>query len=878
MKKILLVLLIASGAFATVQNVAKITSYTWGATDTIITSGNFSIDSSVTIGAFWRYPIAQAYTLDTIGIDSINLSNAGDAWKDSCTGTAKWPRAIKFLSNNALMKIAAASGAISATNTNLYFNGTGAQMVSNKSTVTNSLTIGSGAGLTISASVATVFNGAAPLTFVDGGSITNNSSGIGFKFSLTATGNFITVTAGSPTITNSNTDFGSSPIVLEHGNTGSGNVTGTIPEMTFAGVGAINLYDQGGGGTGIATSSLAGNISFATTTHFRIRQAYGQRFVFLTNNKSILGYPILEFGRSAAGNTLSLFLGSSTITSTSYLGTTYANGALFNLGKCAWTNIGAFTWNTNDVITDSSAGSTVTFSGVGTTTNNGKTFPGSVVINSAGVLRTIADKFRCAGNLTLTAGKVNFGKFRDTVLGDYINNLTAATDTVNKIDTMYNFGSWIRASGAHSKNDTAQTMLSGTALCNWTFGDMDFRAHMVRLTGASRAKQVKFIDNGHIRYFKDSTGTMAFNSTGMRVWFDSSLYIVDSAYLQYRDTIQTPKLLISSTAKVQNSGLLYFGLALKDTIWTQNSTANSIGNLTINKSGDTLTLSGATRLDTLQVVDGGLRMSSATDTVYTKGLSWTSTDPSTIIAPIVVTDSIYIAPGASIGYSGVGRIQTLACKLAAGGNAAKISYPPIGPVSYGTNVTWTNGTAITARTPTITGCSIIDSVIAPAYVGGISLAKATGIATGTPAVGAGGLSKAGYKVYFYSYSYGGVYKDSITDTITVNPALPVISYVTPAIDIVGLAAGPAHLGWTVTSSGGTVTSYALTSGTLVSAMSLNTSTGLISGIPATAKAVTVYRITATNVTGSSYFDWTETVVKATVSKKFNRKKYILFDK
>lgn len=104
--------------------------------------------------------------------------------------------------------------------------------------------------------------------------------------------------------------------------------------------------------------------------------------------------------------------------------------------------------------------------------------------------------------------------------------------------------------------------------------------------------------------------------------------------------------------------------------------------------------------------------------------------------------------------------------------------------------------------------------------------------------------------------------------ITINPALPAISYVTPAIDTVGLAAGPAHVGWAVTSTGGPVDSYTLTSGTLVPAMTLNTSTGLISGIPASAKTATVYRITATNVTGSSYFDWTESIVPApTIPKK-----------
>jgi hypothetical protein len=91
--------------------------------------------------------------------------------------------------------------------------------------------------------------------------------------------------------------------------------------------------------------------------------------------------------------------------------------------------------------------------------------------------------------------------------------------------------------------------------------------------------------------------------------------------------------------------------------------------------------------------------------------------------------------------------------------------------------------------------------------------------------------------------------------------LPIISYGGPHIDTVGKAASHA-----VTSTGGTVASYALTTGTLVSTMALNTTTGLISGTPGTTKGATVYRITATNATGTGYYDWTESVISGTVPK------------
>jgi hypothetical protein len=122
----------------------------------------------------------------------------------------------------------------------------------------------------------------------------------------------------------------------------------------------------------------------------------------------------------------------------------------------------------------------------------------------------------------------------------------------------------------------------------------------------------------------------------------------------------------------------------------------------------------------------------------------------------------------------------------------------------------------------------------------------------------------------------GVYPDSVSNsdgditgvgTFTIL-SLPVISYATPKIDTVGKT-----VSYSVTSTGGAVASYTLTSGTLVPTMALNASTGTISGTPGAAKGVTVYRITATNASGTGYFDWTESVIAAPSTGSSKMKKF-----
>lgn len=89
-------------------------------------------------------------------------------------------------------------------------------------------------------------------------------------------------------------------------------------------------------------------------------------------------------------------------------------------------------------------------------------------------------------------------------------------------------------------------------------------------------------------------------------------------------------------------------------------------------------------------------------------------------------------------------------------------------------------------------------------------------------------------------------------SITINVAPPVISYSSPKTYTSGVTITPLS----PTSTGGAVATYA---GTLPPGLSLNTSTGQITGTPTTASSSTAYGIRAINSTGSYIFNLVITV-------------------
>jgi hypothetical protein len=170
----------------------------------------------------------------------------------------------------------------------------------------------------------------------------------------------------------------------------------------------------------------------------------------------------------------------------------------------------------------------------------------------------------------------------------------------------------------------------------------------------------------------------------------------------------------------------------------------------------------------------------------------------------------------------------------------QVVLPPI--ISYNTPNTFVVGTPV-SLSPSNTG-SVSDTYsVSPALPGGLSLNTSTGVISGTPTnVTASGS----YTVTATNLASGGTGTFAIS--ITVNPALPSITYPTPDTYVYGTTI----TSLTPTSSGGAVASYSV-SPTLPAGLSLAVSTGIISGKPTAATAAADYTVTATNATGPSTF-------------------------
>jgi hypothetical protein len=658
MRKILLVLLMASSAFATQVSTTKITGTTWGANDTGITSNNFSWDSlNVTMGAFWRRPIANSYTLDTVGLDSVNLSNAGDVWKDSTTGAAKWPKAIKTLANNAAIKIAAASGTISSGLTNLYINGTGSTLLDNKGITINSLTINSGAQLTRTGTgVIYLRSTGTPLVFANGGTFTN--SGTFIMLQRSTNGDMYSI-AGSPTIN------GTGQIYCYYASGApTGPLTLNLPAITIGGTVEFGIQ-----------SALAGNTYvFNNTGSMDIT---GGLSVYSTGVSSNVTLNVSTYNLKAAALTMGAYsqgsailavnLGSGTHAVTSFVpaaAVTYTTGSTtINFQTCQLSVLNALTFAANYTITGT-VGQTITYTGTGTTTSNGKSHPGNVVINSSGLTRTLADSMDVAGDFTIQAGALAQATKPFAVHGDYY--LLSTTDSSNVNGMKYLYKSWTRGAGSKAKNDSAITKLVSDNLCNLTTNTA--RLNYVHIKALSYGIQkVKQLDNAVIVRLRDTIGAWNQNgftrSDSIAVWLDSG-HIWNAARTCWKYSLYGPNF----KATTLTDTLTYAGSAACSLVV---SCVNTIGNVKVNLSGaGSLKQVGATHYGALNVADGVL---SPTDTIYATSLNWTSTDTSTL-GVVIVSGSAYIASTAKLGATKI--IMLSQCSIGGGNaNLPPVTYP-----------------------------------------------------------------------------------------------------------------------------------------------------------------------------------------------------------
>jgi alpha-tubulin suppressor-like RCC1 family protein len=167
--------------------------------------------------------------------------------------------------------------------------------------------------------------------------------------------------------------------------------------------------------------------------------------------------------------------------------------------------------------------------------------------------------------------------------------------------------------------------------------------------------------------------------------------------------------------------------------------------------------------------------------------------------------------------------------------------PPTG-LAYATNpVVYTRGTTIEPNTPTSAGGAVVSYAVSPPLPAGLSMDRSTGAITGKPTA----ASPPGSYTVTATNSGG---SPTATLRITVNdlPPAALIYSTNPAV----YTKGYSIVANTPRSSGGVVTSYSV-SPALPAGLTLDPSTGAISGTPTALSGTASYLVTATNVSGST---------------------------
>ena len=588
---------------------------------------------------------AGTSTLSLTGAEAQTVTSAGETWYDvtinrATAGTCLFADAISchtLTASATNTQVISWTGMTMTASGNITLNGTGTHIFGNGITMTGAsgtLHIGSTLTAPTASGCIITFNGTTACILDDdkGTAFLSLTLGAGAKVTNTGDGGSTTVFIGPTTVwtfganstftnngwialyaTASQSIFGAgvtfdgnSPISIS---TAGANITITYPAVSYNGTGAWSLAC---GAVDVAPiHSLSGTFNIGANSLTISNSRVGITLTSNTNGNTIT-CGALSVGTNNATAVHNINYGASTISCVSY------TGAVLNIGSCTesfstsqWTCSGAWTFGSNHTIVPGT--SIVNFTGAGTTTSNGKAFPGDLTINSTGLVRTFADKYKVNGNLLLTAGKPIFGLFRDTVVGNYTNSLTAAADTANRQDTLFLGGSMTRSAGSHTKNENAVTKLYGTSLCNLTTSGS--RMNYIHIVGTNNTKQIKLLDNDTTIRLRDSIGTINQNGFALA---DSILYIGDSN--QVLDGSRTIwKYLVFDThyeANTINKITTFLGSAACSLV--VNST-NTIGNITENLTGTgSLQQVGSAHIDTLNITDGSYKIRGG-DTAFVAG-------------------------------------------------------------------------------------------------------------------------------------------------------------------------------------------------------------------------------------------------------------------
>ena len=257
---------------------------------------------------------------------------------------------------------------------------------------------------------------------------------------------------------------------------------------------------------------------------------------------------------------------------------------------------------------------------------------------------------------------------------------------------------------------------------------------------------------------------------------------------------------------------------------------NDVAPSTLAYSPNSFTLTMGTPMTTVTpTVNGGAITSWSVSPSLPTGLTLDSVTGAISGTPTAITSSAsYTITASNTGGSDTASVTIEVNDVA----PSSLAYSP-------NSFTLTKGTAMSTVTPTVSGGTITSWAVSPSLPTGLSLDPTTGAISGTPSEV---VSSASYTIT--ATNTGG--SDTASVTIIVNDIAPSIAYNPTSYT---LTKGVAMTTSTPTSSGGTVTSWAA-SPSLPTGLSIDSSTGAISGTPSEITSSASYTITATNTGGS----------------------------
>ncbi len=252
--------------------------------------------------------------------------------------------------------------------------------------------------------------------------------------------------------------------------------------------------------------------------------------------------------------------------------------------------------------------------------------------------------------------------------------------------------------------------------------------------------------------------------------------------------------------------------------------------------------------------------------IYTKGLPVATNTPSSSggtvvlysVSPVLpaglsLDTSMGIITGTPTAITGSGTYTVTATNT--GGSTTKdltITVNDAAPTSLAytlATAVYTKGVVTALNSPSNSGGAVVSYSVSPALPAGLSLDTTTGIITGTPTA----ITGSGTYTVTATNTGGSTTKDL---TITVNDAAPTSLAYTLVTAI--YTKGVVVASNAPSNSGGTVVSYGV-SPALPSGLSLDTTTGVITGTPTAIVGSGTYTVTATNTGGSTTKDLTITV-------------------